>query len=212
MRVAAEGLMVAQVVYVGLASVPTLTPMHSTLTALSAANNPYNIFYSSSFRPFDDPLLPNRLRGTEFYAHYLFNVNTSLVFVLLPIVLGLFLFFVRFCRCVGESKQEKVKAVCRRLLGEYAFAGLTLVGCAAAASSVLEIKFGLSDIENGLMSVVACGIVGFLLLLYDILFLVLNEKFGEYRDILIGGQPRILFALLYFALGPIAGAVAFLLY
>ena len=181
MRVAAEGLMVAQVIYVGLASVPVLTPLHSALTALSSANNPYNIFWSSSFRPFDDPLLPNRLRGTEFYTHYLYNLNTSFVLVVLPLVLGFFIFFVRFCSCVEASKQQKVKKATRLFLGEYVFVGLILVGCVATASSVLELKYGLSNMENGMMGIIVYGTVGAMLLFYCFFWLRFREKFGEFR-------------------------------
>ena len=45
-RIMAEGLMVVQVVYVGIVGVPILTPLHSAITALTTANNPYNLYYS----------------------------------------------------------------------------------------------------------------------------------------------------------------------
>lgn len=45
-RIMAEGIMVAQVAYVGLAEVSVISPLHYAITGLTSANNPYNIYYS----------------------------------------------------------------------------------------------------------------------------------------------------------------------
>ena len=91
--------------------------------------------------------------------------------MVLPLFLGFVLFLIRFCSCLSASRQEKIKSVCRMLLGEYVFAGLTLLGCVFGASTVLEIKFGLQDISEGMMGLVACAVVGLLLLLYAVFWL-----------------------------------------
>ena len=45
-RIMAEGLMVAQVTFAAVIVCPQLNPLHSSITTLKQANNPYNIFYS----------------------------------------------------------------------------------------------------------------------------------------------------------------------
>lgn len=60
----AEGIMVVQTALVSVAAFPNLTPTQSALNTLKLVANPYNILFSPSYRPFDDALLPNRLRGT----------------------------------------------------------------------------------------------------------------------------------------------------
>jgi hypothetical protein len=55
-RIAVEMIIVIQITYVGLITVPKLTPIFSALTALSTANNGYNILYSNAMRPFEDTL------------------------------------------------------------------------------------------------------------------------------------------------------------
>lgn len=100
-RIMAEGMMVASVAYAGLALCPSLSPLQAALTSLATAGNPYNIFRSDSFRPFDDSLLPLRLRGTGLYSFFLYNLNSGLAFVLLPLLIGAVLLLVGACKCLG---------------------------------------------------------------------------------------------------------------
>lgn len=55
-RIAVEMIVVIEVTYVGLITVPNLTPMFTALTALSTVANGYNVLYSNSMRPFEDVL------------------------------------------------------------------------------------------------------------------------------------------------------------
>lgn len=97
----AEGIMVAQIAFAGLAACPTLSPNLAAVTALNASANPYNMLSSDSYRPFDDPLLPNRLRGNGLYAFFLFNVNIGLVWVIVPLLAGGIMAAITLCRCLG---------------------------------------------------------------------------------------------------------------
>lgn len=53
-RIIVEMITVIQFAYVSLIAVPQLSPLFSALTALSYANNGYNILYDPSLRPFED--------------------------------------------------------------------------------------------------------------------------------------------------------------
>jgi hypothetical protein len=55
-RVIVEMLMVIQITYISLISVPEISPMFSAVSTLSTANNGYNILYNPSLRPFEDTL------------------------------------------------------------------------------------------------------------------------------------------------------------
>ena len=170
--------MVAQVAYAGLAACPLLNPLQSAITTLTFANNPYNIFYSNSYRPFDDNLLPHRLRGTQLYSQYIYNVNFVLVFVIVPLILGLILSIVGCCSCLGEYKRQKLSNIGKSLMGQYVFAGLTTVGCVAGCASVLQIKYAMQDMSEGTMSLVVCAVVAFLIVVYAFLWIKLHQKFG----------------------------------
>ena len=100
-RVIAEGIMVAQAAYAGLVACPLLSPLQSAITTLFFANNPYNIYYSDSYIPFDDDLLPQRLRGVEMYSQYIYNINNVLVFIFLPLILGLIVLLIGCFKCLG---------------------------------------------------------------------------------------------------------------
>ena len=171
----AEAIMVIQVVFSGVVVFPRFDPIQQSLTTLWYGNNPYNIYYSDGFRPFDDPLLPERLRGTELYSQFVYNINTSLIFVFVPIIGGIVLFFFRFCSCLNGYKKMKKNKICRLLLGEYVFAGLTVICCITACSTVLEIKYGK---DGEMISLTICGIICLLIVLYLVFWLKLNEKFG----------------------------------
>jgi hypothetical protein len=58
-------------------------------------------------------------------------------------------------------------------------AGLTVVGCVSAFSSVLELRYGMQA-EDGMPSLVVCGLVNVLKVIYLFGWLRWNEKFDEY--------------------------------
>ena len=99
----AEGMAVMGATWVAVIACPQLNPMQSALTSLHTAVNPVNIFYSTSYRPFDDPYMPLRLRGLELYSLYLYNLNTGLIVLVVPLVLGIV--FKLFSLCLSLSKK-----------------------------------------------------------------------------------------------------------
>lgn len=84
-----ELVIVIQMTYVGLITVPDLTPIFAALTALSTVNNGYNILYSHSLRPFEDTLDDSRNKGVEMYSQFLYNLNSGLTFVIIPLLIGI---------------------------------------------------------------------------------------------------------------------------
>ena len=207
-RIMAEGLMVAQVAFAGLAGIQLLNPLQASLDTLVLANNPFNLFYSDSFRPFDDPLLPDRFRGSGLYAEFLYNLNSGLLLVLLPLLVGLFLALVSRCHCLKQDRRKSIGQVARLLVGEFVWAGLTVVGCVAGCSSVLELKYG---IAGDVSSLAICGLIAGLLLFYLFMWFCLSSHFGEYAKSLAPERPSaVAFGAFYFCTGPLAGVISYL--
>lgn len=63
-------------------------------------------------------------------------------------------------------------------MGEYVFAGLFLMGAVIGASTLLQIRYGMQDLGNGMMSQVACAVVLALIVAYAVAWLVKSQKFG----------------------------------
>ena len=62
-RISTEMLTVIQVAYASLLTAPKVSPLFSAVTSLSAANNGYNLMYSTQLRPFEDTLVGSRAKG-----------------------------------------------------------------------------------------------------------------------------------------------------
>ena len=97
----AEAIMVSQIAYAGLIDTHWLSPLHAAITSLSTAFNPINLLYSDIYRPFDDPLIPNRLRGNNLYSSFLYNLNFGLLFLILPLIFSLIFKLISLCKCIG---------------------------------------------------------------------------------------------------------------
>lgn len=164
--------MVAQVTFTGLAACPILTPNLTAVTSLDAVANPYNILRSDSFRPFDDPLLPNRLRGNGLYSFFLYNINTGLIWVLLPLLIGGIIAAVSLLKCLSQNRKDRLERISKSLIGEYVFAGLFLMGSIIVAAGVLQIRYGMGDLGNGMMSLVTCALGSVLLVVYSIIWVI----------------------------------------
>jgi hypothetical protein len=101
-RIIVEMLIVIQITYIGLITVPKLTPMYSALTALSTANNGYNILYNPVLRPFEDTLTGERAKGVLLYSQFLYNLNTGLLFIIIPLIAGLIALVISKVRDLSE--------------------------------------------------------------------------------------------------------------
>jgi len=93
--------MVAQIAYAGLVTIEWGSPLHSAVKSLSILFNPWNVLYSDQYRPFDDPLLPDRLKGMGLYSNLLENFNSGALFVLLPLVVGMVMKLVQCAKCLS---------------------------------------------------------------------------------------------------------------
>lgn len=137
------------------------------IKSLSISLNPFNLFYSQSYRPFDDPLLPNRLRNMGLYSSILSNLNTGLLYVILPLFVGLILKLLSLFKCIEEKKRAKISEYGRAWLTDFMFAGLTMLGCGFGCNAALEINYGIADLNySGIISVVLGGILAVLFLVY----------------------------------------------
>ena len=164
--------MVAQISYAGLITIEWTNPLHSSVKSLSLLFNPLNIFFSNSYRPYDDPLLPNRLRGLGFYSNFMANFNTGLAFLALPVLVGAVLALLRCMPCFSEERKEKMSQYSKACFSEFLLAGVTMTGCVFGCSAVMELKYGISDLSySGLLSLVVSGIVALLFAVSAILWL-----------------------------------------
>lgn len=169
-------LVVFQISYASLLTVPKITPLFSSLTSLSYANNGYNAMYSVDLRPFEDTLAGSMLKGAILYSQFLYNFNTGMLFILVPIIAGtLILIFSKIKRFDNDESLKKVERAGALALGEHAYAGLVFGGCVISISAMLEIKYGMSEMGSleGMMSLVAAAV---LLSLYPIYGLVRAKK------------------------------------
>jgi hypothetical protein len=81
-------LTILQITYISLMTVPLNTPMFSAVTSLAIANNGYNILSDSAIRPFEDVLSDSKVKGMLLYSQFLYNVNTAILFIILPLMVG----------------------------------------------------------------------------------------------------------------------------
>lgn len=93
-RVIVEMLVVFQLNFISLISVPVVTPMLSSVTSLALANNGYNVLSNTSLRPVEDVLSDGRVKGMLLYSQFLYNINAGLLFILLPLVIGFVVFII----------------------------------------------------------------------------------------------------------------------
>jgi hypothetical protein len=105
------------------------------------------------------------------YSQFLYNLNSGLIFIIGPILIGLIALIVSRVRDMSEKSTAKLKRFYELALGEYSFVGLVFCGCITGGSAVLEIRFGMNDIasQGGLMSLAACALLLVLYLLGGVL-------------------------------------------
>ena len=60
-----------------------------------------------------------------------------MLFIVVPLTIGIVLFLVSKCWCIGELRQERVAKAAQFSLGEYSFSGIVTMGCAIAVASCL---------------------------------------------------------------------------
>jgi hypothetical protein len=201
---------VAQLALAGVASCGRLTPNQAAITQLRSVCNPYNIFSSDSYRPFDDSLLPNRLRGTSLYSSFLYNLNSGLVWSILPLLLGIIIALISLC--LQQPTKQKASSISNSLLTDYVLAGLTLIGPIVGCSAVLEFTYGMSA-SNGMMNLAVCAIVLALISIYGVLWVVCSHRFSEFQETLVKqSNVAVAYQLFYYLFGSLGGAVHFLFY
>jgi uncharacterized membrane protein YccF (DUF307 family) len=93
-RIVAEMLMVFQVSFVSLITLPLITPMFSAVRTLAVVPNGYNALAGSSVRPAEDLLSDDRTKGMLLYSQFLYNLNTGLLLIVVPLIVGLAAFIV----------------------------------------------------------------------------------------------------------------------
>jgi hypothetical protein len=151
-RVVVEMLVVFQLAFISLASAPMVTPMLSSVATLGTCNNGYNILGALAGRPFDDPMTDQRTKGMQLYSQFLYNLNTGMLLVVLPLVIG------GIALIIGAICQWKgAKTVGRYALGEYTFIGLLFTGCITGGGLVIQLKWGMAEMQSllGMFSLAA---------------------------------------------------------
>jgi len=107
-RIVVEMLMVFQVSFVSLITIPIVTPMFSAVRTLALINNGYNMLAGSSMRPVEDLLSDERVKAMQLYSQFLYNFNTGILFVAIPLISGLILLILsKIC----NYNQEKLKKI-----------------------------------------------------------------------------------------------------
>lgn len=210
-RISTEMLVVFQISYASLLTVPKISPLFSSLTSLSYANNGYNIMYNTDLRPFEDTLINSKLKGAILYSQFLYNFNTGILFILAPFLVGIVILIIsKIKRFDDDESAKKVKNAGALALGEYVFAGLVFGGCVIAVSAILEIKYGINEMASlgGQISLVAAAILLSLYPIYGLARVKWRLAFEEYNEVLLKNvSMSIVFQTIYFYLGLISGAI-----
>ena len=136
-RISAEMIVVVQIAFLSLVTIPKITPLFSSLSSLSHSGSEFNLLYSEDVRPFHDSNTNDRIKGTRLYSQFIYNVNLGLVFVFLPLLIGFVTLFISKVINFSRKNADNVESAYKRLLAEYPFAGLIFVGCSVGAASVL---------------------------------------------------------------------------
>ena len=90
----AETLMLLQLSWAELLSVPRLTPLYAAVAYLYPSFNPVNpVFLTTSL--LEDSTADPRLKGAKFFTQFAANFNFGAVFILLPPIIGLILKLLR---------------------------------------------------------------------------------------------------------------------
>ena len=210
-RVCSEMLVVFQISYAGLLTLPGLTPLFAALTSLSYASNGYNVLYSTQLRPFEDALASSSLKAAGLYSQFLFNFNAGALFILLPLLVGaVLLLLAKAKRFDSEEARQKVQRAGALAMGEYAFSGLVFGGCAVGVAAVLEVRFGMAEVASmgGMLSLVAAAVLLALYPIYGFARAMRREAFAEYNEALLRDvRASLAFQLAYFYLGLASAAV-----
>lgn len=136
-RIIVEMLVVFQVTFISLASAPLITPLLSSVTTLAICNNAYNLLANSTLGPMEDSLTDSRVKGMHLYSQFLLNLNTGLLIVVLPMLVGAVAAMITRVGDHSEDNLNKIKKIYRLALGEWTFFGLIFCGCIVGASVVL---------------------------------------------------------------------------
>ena len=116
-RIIVEMLMIFQVSFVSLITVPLVTPMFSAIRTLSVVNNGYNILAGSSMRPVEDLLSDERIKGMLLYYQFLYNLNTGILVIFIPIIVGIVVFIISKTGEYSEHDLKKIQNAYRYALG-----------------------------------------------------------------------------------------------
>ena len=102
----------------------------------------------------------------------------------------------------------------RAWLTDFVLAGLTIIGCGFGSNLALEIRYGISDISySGVPSIVICGILLLLLIVYIVVWIKDSPLFTEYHKILnTKSRVEFMFTILYSYSGLIIGFTTFMLF
>lgn len=166
-RIAAEQIMVLQLTYLSILTLPAFSPLQYSVSALNTATNGVNILYVPSLPPFNDVLSDAATKGAGMYSQFLYNFNMGMLVIILPLLVGLGAFLASKLGSFSEEGTKRVERVYRLAIGEYTFTGLIFASSIVGAAAVLEIRFGFKEISStiGLLSLILTAL---LLILYPI--------------------------------------------
>lgn len=190
---------------------PKITPLFSSLTSLSYANNGYNIMYNTDLRPFEDTLVNSKLKGAVFYSQFIYNFNTGILFILAPLLVGIVIMIVSKIKNFDDDETAKKVAKAGALaLGEYVFAGLVFGGCVIAVSAILEMQYGMSEMTTlgGQISLVTAAVLLVMYPIYGLARVKRRLAFEEYNEVLLRNvNMAVAFQTVYFYLGVVSGVI-----
>lgn len=107
-RIIAEYIVLLQVAYASLITLPGYNGMDYSLVSLRTANNGFNILEGSAIRPFEDLLSNERTKGMYAYSQFIYNVNLCLIFIIVPLIVGL---IASILSCIKSFKEETAKTI-----------------------------------------------------------------------------------------------------
>lgn len=203
-------LVVFQISCASLLTVPKITPLFSSLTSLSYANNGYNIMYNTELRPFEDTLISSRIKGAGFYSQFLYNFNAGIVFILAPFLVGITIIIISKLKRFDDETLKKISKAGALALGDYVFAGLAFGGCVITVSAILEMQYGMNEMVTlgGQISLVIAAVLLFMYPIYGLIRIKRPFAFEEYNEILLRNLTTPMgFQIVYFYIGFITGVI-----
>lgn len=207
MPIFAEILMLLQLSWAELLSVPRLTPLYAAVAYLYPSFNPINpVFITTSL--LEDSTADPRLKGAKFFTQFAANFNFGVAFILIPPFIGIFFKLLSHLKSLSEERRMKLQRWSELALGEYTFAGLTYASVAVGTSTALQIRNGFLDTASTL-GLASIGLMAVFTVLYIVFGLIVVKRrlwLGECSAMLVvESKAAVGFQLGYFYLGLIAG-------